>query len=264
MELLGYSACFMILGFIGTGKISSSIIYGIFSSKLKIKRIYISSRNKNIAKKLALRFRSVKILKDNQEIINKSSTVFLALTPNVGNKIIPKLKFSKNKKIISLISTINLNKLKKITKNKNIIRATPLPPIEINKGPIIICPPNKSAKNLFKYLGTVIEIRNEKLSYKFWSTASIMASYYELLNVSAGWLIRKKINKNMANKYVSDLFLSLSQDASNKKSRGFRKLVAESQTPKGLNMQFLKELKKGKFFIKFIKALENVNKRVSK
>jgi pyrroline-5-carboxylate reductase len=91
-----------------------------------------------------------------------------------------------------------------------------------------------------------------------------MASYYELLNVSAGWLIRKKINKNMANKYVSDLFLSLSQDASNKKSRGFKTLVAESQTPKGLNMQFLKELRKGKFFIKFIKALENVNKRVSK
>ena len=42
----------MILGFIGTGKISSSIICGIFKSKLKIKRIYISSRNKNIAKKI--------------------------------------------------------------------------------------------------------------------------------------------------------------------------------------------------------------------
>ena len=68
----------------------------------------------------------------------------------------------------------------------------------------------------------------------------------------------------MANKYVADLFLSLSEDASNKRSKGFRKLVAESQTPSGLNMQFLKELKKGKFFIKFIKALENVNKRVSK
>ena len=41
---------------------------------------------------------------------------------------------------------------KKLTKNKNIVRATPLPPIEINKGPIVICPPNKSVKNLFKYL----------------------------------------------------------------------------------------------------------------
>ena len=130
---------------------------------LKVNRIYISSRNKNIAKKLEQRFRSVKIIKDNQEIINKSSTIILALTPKVGIKILPKLEFPKNKKIISLISTINLDKLKKLTKNKNIIRAIPLPPVEINKGPIIICPPNKSAKNLFKNLGTVIEIRNEKL-----------------------------------------------------------------------------------------------------
>ena len=246
----------MNLGFIGTGKISSSIIYGIFSSKLKIKRIYISSRNRNIAKKLTNKFNSVRIIKDNQEIINKSSTVILALTPNVGIKIIPKLKFPKNKKIVSLISTIKLKKLKKITNNKNITRVIPLPPIEIRKGPIIICPPNKNAKNLFKHLGEVIEIKNEKLSYKFWSTASIMASFYELLNVTSGWLIRKKIKKGIADKYVAGLFLSLSKDADNKSSNGFKKLVAESQTPKGLNMQLLKELKKGKFFIKFIKALE--------
>ena len=53
----------MILGFIGTGKITSSIIYGIFNSKLKVKKIYISSRNKNIAKKLEKRFKQVKILR---------------------------------------------------------------------------------------------------------------------------------------------------------------------------------------------------------
>ena len=254
----------MILGFIGTGKISSSIIYGIYKSKLKVKRIYISSRNKNIAKKLEKQFRQVKIIKDNQQIINKSSTIILGLTPLVGKKILSKLKFSKNKKIISLISTININKLKKLTKNKNIVRVTPLPPIEINKGPIVICPPNKNAKNLFKHLGSVIEIKNENLSYKFWSTASLMAAYYELLNVSSTWLIKKGINKKIANNYISELFLSLSQDAVNKKLQGFKKLVADSQTPKGLNMQALKELKRGKFYTKFIKALENVNKRVSK
>ena len=254
----------MILGFIGTGKISSSIIYGIFNSKLKVKRIYISSRNKNIAKKLTKKFRQVKILNNNQEIINKSSTIILGITPNVGNKILPKLIFSKKKRIISLIATINLEKLKKITKNKNIVRATPLPPIEVNKGPIVICPPNKNAKNLFKHLGTVIEIKNEKLSHKFWATASIMASFYEILNVSSNWLTKKGINKNTANDYIVELFLSLSQDAVNKKSQGFKKLVADSQTPNGLNMQVLKELQKGKFYSKFIKALENINKRVNK
>ena len=254
----------MILGFIGTGKISSSIILGIFKSKLKVKKIYISSRNRSIAKKIANKFRLVKILKDNQEIINKSSIIILGVTPNVGNKILSKLKFPKNKKIISLISTINLANLKKFTKNKNIVRATPLPPIEIKKGPIVICPPNKLVKNLFKYLGEVIEIRNEKLSYKFWSTASIMAAYYEILNTSSNWLIRKGIKKNIAQNYIAELFLSLSQDAVNKKSQGFKKLVTDSQTPKGLNMQVLQELKKAKFFNKFAKALDNINIRISR
>ena len=253
----------MILGFIGTGKISSSIIFGIFKSKLKVKRIYISSRNRNIAKKLAKKYRKIKVLNNNQEIIDKSSTIFLGVTPTVGSKILLKLKFSKKKKIISLISTINLDKLKKLTKNRNIVRVTPLPPVEIKKGPIIICPPNKGVKNLFKHLGEVVEIKNEKLSNKFWATASIMAAYYEILNVSSNWLIKKGINKTMANNYISELFLSLSQDAVNKKSQGFKKLVADSQTPKGLNMQVLKELKRGKFYTKFIKAMDNINKRVS-
>ena len=254
----------MILGFIGTGKISSSIIYGIFKSKLKFKKIYISSRNINIAKKLDKKFRSITVLKDNQEIIDKSSVIFLGITPNVGNKILPRLKFSKNKKVISLISTINLAKLKKFTKVKNIVRATPLPPIEIKRGPIIICPPSKFAKYIFKHLGKVLEIRDEKLSYKFWSTASLMAAYYEILNTSSKWLTKKGINKKLADTYIAELFLALSQDALNKSSQGYKKLVADSQTPKGLNMQVLNELKKGKFFTKFTKALENVNKRVSK
>ena len=254
----------MILGFIGTGKISSSIIFGIFKSKLKIKRIYISSRNRNLAKKLSKSYVKIKILNNNQEIIDKSSVIFLGVTPNVGNKILPKLRFSKNKKIISLISTINLNELKKITKNNNIVRAIPLPPIEIKKGPIIICPPSKFAKNIFKYLGKVFELRNEKLSYKFWSTASLMATYYEVLNTSSKWLSNKGIKKKLADTYIAELFLALSQDAQNKSSQGFKKLVADSQTPKGLNMQVLNELKKGKFFTKFSKALDNVNKRVSK
>jgi len=253
----------MILGFIGTGKISSSIIFGIFKSKLKVKRIYISSRNRNIAKKLAKKYRKIKVLNSNQEIIDKSSTIILGITPNVGNKILSKLKFMKNKKIISLISTINIDKLKKLTKNKNIVRATPLPPIEIKKGPIIICPPNKFTKDLFKHLGEVIEIKNEKLSYKFWATASIMAAYYEILNVSSNWLTKKGINKTTANNYIAELFLSLSQDAVNKKSQGFKKLVADSQTPKGLNMQVLNELKRAKFYTKFIKAMDNISKRVS-
>ena len=254
----------MILGFIGTGKISSSIIYGIFKSKLKIKRIYISSRNKNIAKKLEKQFRQVKIIKDNQEIINKSSTIILGLTPIVGNKILSKLKFSKKKKIISLISTINIEKLKKLTKNKNIVRAIPLPPIEIKKGPIVVCPPNKIAKSFFSHLGSVIEVKSEQVCNKFWSTSALMAPFYEFLKVSTDWLIHKGVDESKATNYITELFLGLSQDAVNKKSISLKKLVAESQTPKGLNEQALKELQRGKFYSKLAKTLNNIHTRLNK
>jgi len=254
----------MNLGFIGTGKITSSVITGIFKSKLKNSKIFISSRNRNIARQLNSKFKAVKILKDNQDIINKSQLIFLAVTPTVGGKILGNLKFSKNKKIISFISTINLASLKKLTKCKDIVRVIPLPPIEIKKGPIIICPPNKKAKHFFSHLGSVVEISNEKICNKFWSTSALMAPFYELLNVSTNWLVSKGINKVKATSYISELFLGLSQDAVNKKSRGLKQLVSESQTPKGINEQALRELKKSKFYSKLNNTLNSIHKRMSK
>ena len=254
----------MRLGFIGTGKITSSILHGIFKSNFKSYKIFVSYRNKVISKSLKNKFRSITVLKDNQEIIDKCNTVILAVTPNIGLKIIKKLKFKSNKRIISLISTIDLYSLKKLTLSKNITRVIPLPPIEIKQGPIVIFPPNKFAKQFFSHLGSVIEVKNEKVLNNFWSTSALMAPYYELLNVSANWLAQKGINKNKAVDYITELFYGLSRDALNKKKKGLKQLVAESQTPKGINEQALRELKKSKFYSKLNNTLNSIHKRMSK
>ena len=41
----------MKLGFIGTGKITSSVVIGICRSKISFKKILLSSRNRNIGRK---------------------------------------------------------------------------------------------------------------------------------------------------------------------------------------------------------------------
>jgi len=51
----------MTFGFIGSGKITSSIVYGISKSKLKSSKIYISSRNRSIASHLSKKFKFVKV-----------------------------------------------------------------------------------------------------------------------------------------------------------------------------------------------------------
>ena len=140
----------MKLGFIGTGKIASSVITGICTSKISFKKILVSPRNRNVAQKLKKRFRKVNIATTNQEIVDKCNWVFLAVTPKVGKKILPKLNFRSNQKIISFISTINLAQLKKIVKKRaTIVRAIPLPPISLGKGPVPICPPDKQVNFFF-------------------------------------------------------------------------------------------------------------------
>ena len=255
----------MILGFIGTGRISSSVIEGIFKSNLKIKKIYISPRNRTIANKLNKRFKKVVISRNNQQLIDKSNWVFLGVTPKVGNKILKKLNFKKNQKIISFISTINLAQLKKaIGKKVKIVRAIPLPPISIRKGPVPICPPDKQVKSFFNKLGTTVEIKNEKSSRNFWATSGMMAPFYELLKVLSDWLVKRGIKRNEAQKYITSLFVALSEDSVMNSKKDLKYLVKDSQTPKGLNEQAVNQLKKAGFYRSLEKSLNSILKRLNK
>jgi pyrroline-5-carboxylate reductase len=255
----------MKLGFIGTGKIASSVITGICGSSIKYSKICISSRNSKIAKGLKKRFKRISIERDNQKIVDSCNWVFLAVTPTVGKKIIKDLKFKSSQIVISFISTITIPQLKEMIKVKaDIVRAIPLPPISLKKGPVPICPPNKKVKNFFDKIGSTVEIKDEKLSINFWATSGMMASYYEILKTMSDWLVKKGIKRNDAQKYITSLFLALSQDAVVNNKKELKYLVKESQTPKGLNEQGLKEMSKRGVYKSVINTLNSIHKRLNK
>jgi len=255
----------MKLGFIGTGKIASSVITGICKSKISFSKILISPRNKIVSDKLRKKFKEVIIAKNNQDIINNCRWVFLSVTPTVGERIIKELKFNANQTIISFISTITLAQLKKIIKVKaKIVRAIPLPPISLMKGPVPICPPNKKVRDFFNKIGTAIEIKSEKSSINFWSTSGMMAPFYELLRVMSNWLMKRGVKRNDAQKYITNLFLALSEDAVRNSNKDLKYLVRESQTTKGLNQQGVNELIKSGFYKKLEKTLNSIHKRLER
>ena len=255
----------MNLGFIGTGKIASSVITGISKSKISFKKIIISPRNKVIGNDLRKKFKKIIIAKNNQQIVDQCDWIFLSVTPTVGEKIIKDLKFKSKQTIISFISTITLAQLKKAIKVKaKIVRAIPLPPISLKKGPVPICPPNKKVKTFFNKLGTTVEINDEKSSINFWSTSGMMAPFYELLRVMSDWLVKKGVKRNNAQKYITSLFLALSEDAVINSKENLNTLVKESQTPKGLNEQGVRELTRAGFYKSLEKTLNSIHKRLNK
>ncbi len=255
----------MKLGFIGTGKITSSVVSGICGSKITFTKIILSPRNRNVARKLKKKFRKVSIAKNNQEIVNSCNWVFLAVTPTVAQKIIKNLKFRSSQTIVSFISTMTLPQLKKAIKVKaTIVRAIPLPPISLRKGPVPMFPPNKKVKNFFNKIGTTVEISNEKLSKNFWSTSGMMAPFYELLSTMSNWLVKRGVKRDKAQKYVTSLFLALSEDAVVNSNKDLKHLVKESQTPRGLNEQGVKELRKAGLYRATEKTLNSILKRLNK
>ena len=92
----------------------------------------------------------------------------------------------------------------------------------------------------------------------------MMAPFYELLRIMTNWLVRRGVKRDDAQKYITSLFLALSEDAVVNSKRDLKFLVKESQTPKGLNEQGVKELTKAGFYKSLEKTLNSIHKRLNK
>jgi pyrroline-5-carboxylate reductase len=253
----------MKLGFIGVGKIATSVIEGIFKAKIDIKEITLSPKNKNNARILKKKFLQIKIANSNQEVLDKSNWIFLSITPKVGKQILKKLKFKNNHTILNFISTIHNQELKKIiSPAKNIFKVAPLPMIKHNLGPIIVYPKNKLVEDFFNKLGKVIATNNEKENKKLWVMTSFMATYFEIFNTAHKWFLRKGINKNKSMEYLSHLFKALNNETVKNPNYSMDKMIKEFQTKGGINEELLNKVKKSGVFKNLNKGFEKIYNRV--
>lgn len=254
----------MKLGFIGTGKITTSVIEGLIRSKVNCKQILISQRNRKNSSYLKRKSKKIKVSKSNQEIINKSSIVFISLLPKIAIKELTKLKFNKNHKIVSFVSTLNLTKLKKLCNPaKQIIKAGPLPMASDNLSPTILYPKDKVIANLFNKIGTVVEAKNEKQNNHLWVMTSLMASYIALIKSFNNYLVKNKIKSTESKKYLNT-FLTGMLFQLNNNSFNFDKIIKDLQTKGGINEELLKRLQKDKFFTNLQKNLNKIYFRLKK
>ena len=86
----------------------------------------------------------------------------------------------------------------------------------------------------------------------------MMAPFYELLSTTSNWLVKHGIKRDKAQKYITSLFAALSEDAVVKSKKDLKHLVKESQTPRGLNEQGVKELRKAGFYRTTEKTLNSI------
>jgi pyrroline-5-carboxylate reductase len=255
----------MKLGFVGVGKIATSVIEGIFKAKINVKEIILSPKNRKNSKFLQNKFKKIKIAKNNQEVLDKSNWVVLSVTPKIGKQILKNLKFKKNHIILNFMSTIHNSELKKIIfPAKQIFKIAPLPMIKYNLGPIIIYPKNKIIENFFSRLGKVIATNNEKENKKLWVMTSFMATYLEIFNTAHKWFVKKGVNQNKSKEYINHLFKALNNELLKNSNYSIDKIIKEFQTKGGINEELLKRVKKSGIFKNLNKGFNKIYNRVKK
>src|SRR5215471_17349827 len=98
----------MQLGFIGTGEITASIVAGLRLFGATQDTIQLSPRNAAIADTLANRFGGFCIASCNQEVLDRSDIIAIAVRPSVARAVLSEMRFRPDHRVISLVSALSL------------------------------------------------------------------------------------------------------------------------------------------------------------
>jgi pyrroline-5-carboxylate reductase len=94
----------MHLGFIRTGEITSSIVTGLSSSGATGHSIWLSPLNSDIANGLADRFQGISVASCNQDVLDHSDTIVIAVRPSAAPVVLSELAFRPDHQVVSLVS----------------------------------------------------------------------------------------------------------------------------------------------------------------
>lgn len=251
------------LGFLGTGHISSCVITGLMTAEVPPDQVVVSPRNAEIAADLAARFARVTIATDNQDVVDRSEAVFLALRPQSAGEVIAPLTFRADQLVISLMALTPLAEVRAwVDPATAVVRALPLPPIARGAGPTVLTPDEPRARQLFDRVGTAVPTASEADFDRIGSLTALAAPFYQLLETSTRWTAAQGVSRATAGRYMAALFHGLAADGLDPAEGDFSDLVAGLATPETINLQALTAIREAGGFAAFEDGLTQVLARI--
>jgi pyrroline-5-carboxylate reductase len=252
----------MKLGFIGVGKITTAIVEGLCTSAMENVSINLSPRNEENATNLALKYTEVKRLGSNQDVLDQSDIVFIAVTPATVGKVLADLTFSTRHTVISLVPLLKYADLSSaVYPATNLSRAIPLPPVINHNCPLPVFNATSEVIELFSYIGQPLVVADEDQLHTLWTLTGLVTPFFDLLGALSTWTIKNGVDKVVANQYIANLFQSLSFMSQQADPIDFAELAKHAATPNGMNEQAGKEIREKDTHGIYTIAADNLLKR---
>ncbi|EJF88457.1 hypothetical protein ME1_00628 [Bartonella vinsonii subsp. arupensis OK-94-513] len=201
----------MKIGFLGTGKISTSMIDGLIKSNFDVPSLIISPRNAQSAERLSHKYDKVIIAENNQALLDMSDCVFLCLPNQVAKEVLSSLRFHSEQLVVSVLAMAKAAEVEEWINHK-VYRAVPLPFVAECKNLTPIYPDHPFLRRLFDALGGTLVLDAEEQFNLFMTAGSLMGVYFNFIETAHQWFITQGLKKQQSADFLAMMFGNLTDE----------------------------------------------------
>ncbi len=231
-----------VLGFIGTGTLTEALVTGFCSrAKNTPYPIVVSPRNKEKSKQLHETYpERVTIAKSMQEVVDSSDWIMLAVLPEAGEQVCRSLSFRPEQKIVNLMFDKTAEQIESWIncKPSKLLHALPSTFNAFTNGPIIVCPPDPEAEEIFGKIGEPVPVESRYDAAVLSAVTSSVTPLFAIMDTLTDWAQSKGVPAEKAAHYVTSFFTAVCLESLRKDREGIHSM-ASSGTPGGINLQNL-------------------------
>ncbi|MEU3709216.1 NAD(P)-binding domain-containing protein [Streptomyces catenulae] len=223
------------IGIIGVGEIGQAVVEGLRSGGGAAPEVFLSPRGARTAAGLSERFEGVRVCADNQEVVDRSEVVIIAVRRQDHHGALAGLRWDDDKIVISLMAGVATDDLRRtLGTGAPIIRAIPLPAVRERRSTTVTCPSHPVVDSLFERLGGALPVPDEDTFNVFSALTGTLTAHYAYLATLTSWATDHGIASDAADRYVRSLFRNVGRSLSDE-TRPLHQLAADHETPRGNN-----------------------------
>ncbi|MFF7244925.1 NAD(P)-binding domain-containing protein [Embleya sp. NPDC008237] len=223
------------IGIIGVGEIGRAIVAGLCDGVDQSPDVFLSPRGARAAAELSSRYEGVRVCADNQEVVDRSDVVIVAVRRQDRHEALADVRVDDNKIVVNVMAGVANDDLRRtLATDAPMVRAIPLPSIRERRCVTVTYPSHPVVDRLFEHLGGALPVADEAAFDVFSALTGTLTTHYAYLATLTSWAVGHGIASADADRYVRGLFQGVGRTLGDE-TRSLQRLAADHETPNGSN-----------------------------
>ncbi|MQY14536.1 Pyrroline-5-carboxylate reductase [Streptomyces sp. RB5] len=223
------------IGIIGVGEIGRAIATGLHHEAADPPEVALSPRGAAAAAELADRFPGVRVCADNQEVVDRSDLVIIAVRGDQYREALAGLAIPAAKTVVNVMAGVPTEALRDLLgTDAPLIRAIPLPSIAERRSVTAVWPAHPAVDAFFAGLGGALPVPDEHAYNVLSAVTGTLTTHLSYLSALTDWITSRGIDPAPADHYIRGVYQGLARTLSDE-SHTLPELAANHETPRGNN-----------------------------